>query len=72
MTARKLKMEEEKKVVAEIARRVMKRLREEVEKNGLKPSAIENGKEGKRNMIASCGFLVDASMKQGRRSHNGR
>ena len=35
---------------------VMKTLKEEVEKHGLKLSITENGKEGKK-MIASCGFL---------------
>ena len=39
-----------------MAKKVMKRLRE-VEKKGLKLSVTENGKEGKREMIASCGFL---------------
>ena len=47
------------KVVAEMAKKVMKRLREEVEKEGLKLSVNENGKEGKGKMIASCGFLVE-------------
>ena len=36
---------------------MMKELKEEVEKKGLKLSVTENGKEGKSNMIASCGFL---------------
>ena len=35
----------------------MKKQKEEVEKKGLKLSVTENGKEGKSNMIASCGFL---------------
>ena len=35
---------------------MMKTLKEEVEKQGLKLSVTENGKEGKK-MIASCGFL---------------
>ena len=35
----------------------MKKLKEEVEKKGLKLSVTENGKEGKSKMIASCGFL---------------
>ena len=34
----------------------MKKLKEEVEKKGLKLSVTENGK-GKSKMIASCGFL---------------
>ena len=33
----------------------MKKLKEEVEKKGLKLSVTENGKEGKNKMIASCG-----------------
>ena len=40
-----------------MAKKVMKKLREEVEKKRLKLSVTENGKEGKRKMIASCGFL---------------
>ena len=47
------------KVVAEMAKKVMKRVREEVEKKGHKLSANENGKEGKSKMIASCGFLKE-------------
>ena len=35
----------------------MKKLKEEVEKKGLKLSVTENGKEGKSKMKASCGFL---------------
>ena len=38
-------------------KKVMWRLREEVEKKGLKQSVNENGKEGKSKMIVSCGFL---------------
>ena len=45
------------KVVAEMARKVMKKLEEEVQRNGLKLSVTEDGKEGKSKMIASCGFL---------------
>ena len=45
------------KVVAEMAKKVMKKLKEEVEKNGLKLFMTEDGKEGKSKMIASCGFL---------------
>ena len=41
--------------VAEMAKKV----KEEVEKKGLKLSVTENGKEGKSKMIASCGFLED-------------
>ena len=46
----------------------MKKLKEEVEKTGLKLSVTENGKEGKSNMIASCGFLesrVNSAKKKG-------
>ena len=32
-------------------------MKEEVEKKGLKLQVIENGKERKSKMIASCGFL---------------
>ena len=42
-----------------MAKKVMKRLKEEVKKNGLKLSANESGKEGKSKLIASCGFLED-------------
>ena len=42
---------------AEIAKKVMKKLKEEVEKKGLKLSVTENGKEEKSKKIASCGFL---------------
>ena len=45
------------KEVAEMAKKVMKKLKEEVEKKGFKLSVTENGKEGKRKMIASRGFL---------------
>ena len=47
------------KVVAEMAKNVMKRLREEVERKGLKLSVNENGIEGWSKMIDSCGFLVE-------------
>ena len=47
------------KVVAKMAKKVMKRLREEVERKGLKLSVNENEKEWKSKMIASCGFLED-------------
>ena len=39
--------------VAEIAKKVMKKLKEEVEKQGLELSVTENGKDGKSKMIAS-------------------
>ena len=45
------------KEVAEVAKKAMKKLKEEVEKKGLKLSLTENGKEGKSKMIASSGFL---------------
>ena len=35
----------------------MKKLKENVEKKGLKLSVTENGQEGQSKMIASCGFL---------------
>ena len=43
--------------MAEMAKKVMKKLKEQVEKKGLKLSVTENGSEGKSKMIASCGFL---------------
>ena len=44
------------KVVAEVAEKVMKKLKEEVERKGLKiVSDRRDGKEGKSKMIASCG-----------------
>ena len=42
-----------------MAKKVMTKLKEEVEKKGLKLSLIENGKEGKSKMIALCGFSED-------------
>ena len=42
-----------------MAKKVMKKLKEEVEKKGLQLSVTENGKEGKSKMIVSCGFLED-------------
>ena len=42
-----------KEVVAEMAKKVMKKLKEEF----VKLSVTEKGKEGKSKMIASCGFL---------------
>ena len=45
--------------VAEAAKNVMKKLKEEVEKKGLNMSVTENGREGKSKIIASCGFLED-------------
>ena len=45
--------------VAETAKKVTKKSKEEVERKGLKLSVTENGKEGKSNMIASCGFFED-------------
>ena len=64
-----------KKEVAEMAKKVMKKLKEEVEKKGLKLSVTENGKEGKSKMIASCGFLENELLSQfskRRRSNLGR
>ena len=45
------------KDVAEMVKKVMKKLKEEVEKKGLKLSVTESGKEGRSKVIASCGFL---------------
>ena len=50
---------EKNREVAEMAKKVMKKLKGEIEKNCLKLSVTENGKEGKSKMIASCGFLED-------------
>ena len=47
------------KELVEIAKKVMKKLKDEVEKKGIKLSVNENGKEGKNKMIVSCGFLED-------------
>ena len=44
------------KLVSEMAKKVMKKLKEEIEKKGLKLSVNETGKEGKSKMIASCRF----------------
>ena len=44
-------------------KKVVKKLKEEVEKEGLKLSVSESGKEGKSKMIASCGFL-DSELSQ--------
>ena len=40
-----------------MAKKVTKKLKGEVQKKGLKLSVTENGTEGKRKMISSCGFL---------------
>ena len=50
---------EKKREVAEMAKKAMKKLKEEVDRKGFKLSVTENGKEGKSMMIASCGFLED-------------
>ena len=47
------------KVVAEMAKKVMKKLKDEVARKGLDLSVTEDGKEGKSKIIASCGFLED-------------
>ena len=41
--------------LVEKAGKVMRKLKEEMEEKGLKLSIMENGKEGKSEMIASCG-----------------
>ena len=46
------------KVMAEMAKKVMTILKD-VERKGLEWSVTDDGKEGKSNMIASCGFLED-------------
>ena len=45
--------------VAETAKKVTKKSKEEAERKGLKLSVTENGKEGTSKMIASCGFFED-------------
>ena len=50
-------LKEKNKVVVEMAKKVMTKLREGVERTGLKLSVTEDGKDGKSKMIASCGFL---------------
>ena len=65
------------KEVAEMAKKVMTMLKEEVQKKGLKLPVTENGKEGKSKMIASCGFLEEDlrqfSKEEGRqRGNSGR
>ena len=50
--------------MAERAKKVMKKLKEEVEKKGLKLSVTENGEEGKSKMIATCGFLENELSSQ--------
>ena len=45
--------------VVEMAKKVMKKLKEEVEKKCFKLSANENCKEGKSKLIAPCGFLEE-------------
>ena len=59
-------VERKNEEVAEMAKKVMKKLREEIEKKGLQLSVDENGKEGKSKMIALCGFLED-ELRQFRR-----
>ena len=54
------------KEVAEMAMKVMKKLKDEVEKKALRLSVTEKGKEGKSKIIASCGFL-EHELRQFRR-----
>ena len=42
-----------------MAKNVKKKLKEEVERKGLKLSVTENDEEGKSKMIVSCGFLEE-------------
>ena len=55
-------------VVAEMAKQVMKKLKEEVKKKGQNMSVNENGKEGRSKIIASCRSLENEL----RRSDDGR
>ena len=41
----------------EMAKNVMKKVKEKVEKKGLEMSVTESGKAGESKMTASCGFL---------------
>ena len=52
--------------MAEMAKKGVKKLKEEAEKEGLKSSVTENGKAGKDKMIVSCGFQ-DNELRQFRR-----
>ena len=63
MTSRHIK--KRNREVAEAAKKVMKKPKEEMEKKGLKMSVTENGKEGTTKMIASCGFLEDVQNGKG-------
>ena len=45
------------KEVAEMAKKVIRKLKEEVGEKAYTVSVIENGEEGKSKMIASCGYL---------------
>ena len=47
------------KELVEMAKKVMRTLREEVEEEDLKLSVIENEKAGKSKMIASCDHLEE-------------
>ena len=50
----------ENKEVDEMAKKVMKKFKKEVEKKGLNLSVTGKGKEAKRKIIVeSCGFLED-------------
>ena len=53
-----------------MAKKEMKKLKEEVEEKGLKLSVTENGKEGKSMMIGSCGYLED-ELRQCRKEGGG-
>ena len=56
--------------MAEVAKKVMKKLREEVEKKLRRKASnflvTENGEEGKSKIIASCGFLQNELRQFGR------
>ena len=54
-----------------MAKKVLEKLKEEVERKGLDLSVTENEKERKSKTIASCGFF-ESEQQQGRRSDNGR
>ena len=48
-----------------MAKKVMKKLKEEVERIGVTLSVTEDGKVGKSKMIVSCGFLRQFSREEG-------
>ena len=60
--------------LVEMAGKVLRKVKEEVEEKGIKLSITEKSKEGKSLMIATCRYLEEQlrECSQGRRSDNGR